>query len=110
MVVYKVFYKNFELKKGEFVGMLIERRKDLGGKIQLESGERRKDPTGMIQLESGMRWAKAAFGRMVKDEKTIFVVPNELKLGIHTKSIIEKGIFTKEEILGMGKLVEEETR
>lgn len=90
MVVYKVFYKNFELKKGEFLGMLIERRKDLRGKTQ---------------LESGMRWAKLAFGRMVKDEKTIFVVPNALKLGIHTKSIIEKGIFTKEEILGMGKLV-----
>jgi len=95
MVVYKVFYKNFELKKGEFVGMLIERRKDMGGKTQ---------------IESGMRWAKLAFGRMVKDEKTIFAVPNELKLGIHTKSIIEKGIFTKGEILGMGKLVDQELK
>jgi len=90
MVVYKVFCKNFELKTGEFVGMLIERRKDLRGKTQ---------------LESGTRWAKVAFGCMVKDEKTIFVVPHELKLGIHTKSLIEKGIFTKEEILGMGKPV-----
>ncbi len=88
MVVYKVFYKNFELKKGEFVGMLIERRKDLRGKTQ---------------LESGMRWAKVAFGCMVKDEKTIFVVPTELTFGIRTKSIIEKGVFTKDEILGMGK-------
>jgi len=88
MVVYKVFYKNFELKKGEFLGMLIERRKDLRGRTQ---------------LESGTRWAKVAFGRMVKDGKTIFVVPNVLKLGIRTKSIIEKAIFTKEEILGMGK-------
>ncbi len=95
MVVYKVFYKDFELKKGEFVGMLIERRKDLRGKTQ---------------LESGMRWAKLAFGRMVKDEGTIFVVPNELKLKIHTKSIIEKGIFTKEEILGMGKLVDQDLK
>ena len=86
MVVYKVFYKNFELKKGEFVGILIERRKDMRGKTQ---------------LESGMRWAKLAFGHMVKDEKTIFVVPKELKLAIHTKSIIEKGIFTKKEIVGM---------
>jgi len=90
MVVYKVFYKNFELKKGEFMGMLIERRKDMRGKTQ---------------IESAMRWAKLAFGRMVQNEKTIFVVPKELKLGIHNKSIIEKGIFTKEEILGMGKLV-----
>jgi hypothetical protein len=95
MVVYKVFYKNFELKKGEFVGMLIERRKDMRGKTQ---------------IESAMRWAKLAFGRMVKDEKTIFVVPKELKLGINTRSIIEKGIFTKEEILGMGKLVDQELK
>ena len=95
MVVYKVFYKNFKLKKGEFVGMLIERRKDMRGETQ---------------LESAMRWAKLAFGRMVKDEKTIFVVPKELKLGINTKSIIEKGIFAKEEILGMGKLVAQELK
>jgi hypothetical protein len=92
MEVYKVFYKNFEHKKGEFVGMLIERRKDLRGRTQ---------------IESGMRWAKAALGHMVKDEKTIFVVPNELKLGIYTKWIIEKGVFTKEEIIGMGELVDQ---
>jgi len=95
MVVYKVLYKNFELKKGEFVGMLIERRKDMRGKTQ---------------LESAVRWAKLAFGRMVKDENTIFVVPKELKLGINTKSIIEKGVFAKEEILGMGKLVDQELK
>ena len=95
MVVYKVFYKNFELKKGEFVGMLIERREDMRGNTQ---------------IQSAMRWAKLAFGRMVKDEKTIFVVPTELKLGIKTKSIIEKGIFTKDEILGMGKLVAQELK
>jgi hypothetical protein len=47
---------------------------------------------------------------MAKDEKTIFVVPNELKLGIHSKSIIEKGIFTKEEILGVGNLVDQELK
>ena len=95
MVVYKVFYKNFELRKGEFVGMLIERRKDMRGKTQ---------------LESAVRWAKLAFGRMVKDENTIFVVPKELKLGINTRSIIEKGVFAKEEILGMGKLVDQELK
>ena len=88
MVVYKVFSKNFELERGEFVGMLIERR---------------KDPRGKNQLESAMRWARVAFGRMLKDEKTLFVVPHELKLGIQTDSIIEKGVLTKEEILGMGK-------
>jgi len=95
MIIYKVFYKNFELKKGEFVGMLIERREDMRGNTQ---------------IQSAMRWAKLAFGRMVKDENTIFVVPTELKLGIKTKSIIEKGIFTKEEILGMGKPVAQELK
>ncbi len=95
MVVYKVFYKNFELKKGEFMGMLIERRKDLRGKSQ---------------IESAMRWARLAFGRMVKDDKTIFVVPNELKLRINTQWIIEKGIFTKEDLLGLAKLFDQEVK
>lgn len=87
-MVYKVFCMNFAVKKEEFVGMLIERR---------------KDPRGKDQLESAMRWASVAFGRMVKDEKTLFVVPHELKLEIQTGWVIEKGVFTKEEILGLGK-------
>jgi hypothetical protein len=95
MVVYKVFHKNFDLKKGEFVGLLIERRKDTRGETQ---------------IESAMKWAKLAFGHMAKDEKTIFVVPKDLKLGINSKSIIEKGVFTKEEILGMGKPVDQELK
>ena len=66
MLVYKVFHKNFELKKGEFIGMLIERRNDLRGRTQ---------------VESGLRWARSAFSHRGKDEKTIFVVPNEVKLG-----------------------------
>jgi hypothetical protein len=93
MVVYKIFYKNFKLKKGEFVGMLIERRKDMRGKTP---------------IESATKWAKLAFGHMVRDGEMIFVVPKELKLGINTESIIEKGIFTKEEIVGMGKQVDQE--
>jgi hypothetical protein len=95
MVVYKVFYKNFELKKGEFMGMLIERRKDLRGKTQ---------------IESGLRWARLTFGRMVKDERTIIVVPNELKLGSDTRWLIEKGVFTKEELLGMVQLINQEVK
>ena len=50
MLTYKVFYKNDELKKGEFMGMLVERRKDLRGKTQ---------------VESGLRWARLTFGRML---------------------------------------------
>jgi hypothetical protein len=70
MLVYKVFYKNYELRRGELMGMLIERRSDL---------------RGMTQVESGLRWAKLTFGHMVEDKKAIFVVPDELKLGIDTK-------------------------
>ena len=93
MIVYKVFYKDYKLKKGEFVGMLIERRKDL---------------RGVTQVESGLRWAKLTFGRMTKDEYAIFVVPKELKLGNYTQRLMEKGIFTREELPEIVKLVERE--
>jgi hypothetical protein len=89
MIVYKVFYKNYELKKGELMGVLIERRKDLRGRSQ---------------VESGLRWAKLTFGSIVKDNKTIFVVPNELKLKGETKWLVEKGVFSKEELQGVVKL------
>ncbi len=90
MLVYKVFYKNFELKRGEFMGMLIERRKDQRGKTH---------------VESGLRWARSAFHHIVKDEKTLFVVPNEVMLGYDSRWLMEKGVFTKEEFLAMVKLV-----
>mgnify|MGYP006266752511 CR=1 FL=1 len=70
MLVYKVFYKNYELRRGELMGMLVERRSDL---------------RGMTQVESGLRWAKLTFGHMVEDKKAIFVVPDDLKLGVDTK-------------------------
>jgi len=95
MLVYKVFQKNYELKRGEFMGMLIERRRDL---------------RGMTQVESGLRWAKLTFGRMVKDKKAIFVVPDELELGTDTKWLMEKGVLTKEELLGTVKLVGNEIK
>jgi hypothetical protein len=91
MIIYKVFYKDYELQKGDLVGMLIERRKDL---------------RGMRQVESGLRWAKLTFGRKVKDEKSIFVVPGDLNLGRDSKWLMEKGIFTKEELIGMFRLIE----
>ncbi len=67
--------------------------------------ERRKDLRGKTKIESGLRWAKLAFREKVKDEQAIFVVPYELKLDIQTKWIVKKGIFTKEEILSMGTLM-----
>jgi len=95
MITYRVFQKNYDLKKGEFVGMLIERRKDL---------------RGMRPVESGLRWAKLTFGPMVKDKKAIFVIPNELKPRSDMNWLMEKGIFTKEELQGVVKLIEQEMK
>jgi hypothetical protein len=64
MITYKVFYKNYKLKKGQLMGILVERRKHL---------------RGQSLLESGLKWAKSMFGREVRDKHAIFVVPHELK-------------------------------
>jgi hypothetical protein len=63
-IAYKVLYKNQRLKKGELMGVLVERRKDLRGKSR---------------LDSGLKWAKSMFGQTVKNKHMIFVVPDELK-------------------------------
>jgi hypothetical protein len=63
-ITYKVLYKNHKLKKGELMGTLVERRKDLRGKSL---------------LESGLSWAKSMFGQTVENKHMIFVVPDELK-------------------------------
>ena len=78
MTVYKVFYKDYVLKKGEFVGTLVERRKALRGKTK---------------VETGLRWAKLTFGHLVEDEHRIFIVPHELNLMSNTKSFMEKGVY-----------------
>ncbi len=95
MVVYKVFYKSYELRKGESIGILIERRKDLRGKTR---------------LESGLRWARFSFSDSVKDRQAIFVVPNELQLGSDPQWMIERGVFSKEELLRMMDLDDQETK
>ncbi len=64
MIVYKVFCKNAELKKDDLIGVLAERRKDLRGKTQ---------------FESGLKWARFFFIGLIKDRQAIFVVPNELE-------------------------------
>lgn len=88
MIAYKVFYKNYHLKKGGLMGGLAERRKNLK--------ERNK-------VESGLKWAKLMFGHMVKDKYAIFVVPHELRFGDETEWLVEKGTFTREELHGMDK-------
>jgi hypothetical protein len=65
MIVYKVFCKDDELKNDNLIGVLAERRKDLRGKTQ---------------FESGLRWARFFFTGLVKDRQTIFVVPNEFEV------------------------------
>jgi hypothetical protein len=92
MIIYKVFSKNYELKKGELMGMLIERR---------------KDPRGMTQIQSGMKWANVTFGRMVKEKRSMFIVPSELKLRSDTRWLVEKGVFTREELFGISKLMDQ---
>ena len=63
-ITYKVLYKNPKLKKGDLMGVLVERRNDLRGKSR---------------LESGLNWAKSMFGQTVESKHKIFVVPDELK-------------------------------
>lgn len=65
MIVYKVFCKDDNLEKDNLIGVLTERRKDLRGETQ---------------FESGLRWARFFFAGLVKDRQSIFVVPNELEV------------------------------
>jgi hypothetical protein len=87
-VVYKVFYKNYDLKKGELMGVLIERRKNLRGRSL---------------IESGLRWAKLTFGNSVKNKQMIFVVPEEMDLGTDALMFLGKGILTNREFLELIK-------
>jgi hypothetical protein len=47
---------------------------------------------------------------MVKDDKAIIVVPNEVNLGNDIKRLMEKAVFTKEELPEMVKLVDQEMK
>ncbi len=98
MIIYKVFCKNYGLKKGELLGMLIERRRDL---------------RGLTQIESGLRWAKFTFSHMVKDKNEMFVVPNELGIKNDARQPVRKGVYTREElptITGLLNMKAEEQR
>jgi hypothetical protein len=95
MMVYVVFCKDYEHKKGELMGVLVERRKDMRGKTQ---------------LESGLRWARLAFGHLVKDKKDIFVFPKEMKIGEEKNLLVEKGLFTKEEFLEVIKMIDQDMK
>ena len=83
MIVYKVLCKNYELKQGQLMGALAERRRDLRGKSR---------------VESGLKWAKLVFGQMVRDRQAIFVIPHELNLEENTNTPVEKMEFNKESL------------
>jgi len=93
MMVYEVFCKDYEHRKGEILGMLVERR---------------KDTRGQTQWQSGAKWARQVFGHLVKDKKDIFVYPREIEINDDKGLLAEKGIFSKEEFLEVMKMIDQE--
>ncbi len=93
MIVYVVFCKDYEHRKCELIGMLVERRNDM---------------RGQTQLESGTKWARQAFGYLVKDKKDIFIYQREMKAVDGEGWLQRKGIFTKEEFLEVMKMIDQE--
>ena len=95
MIVYVVFCKDYEHRKGELMGMLVERR---------------SDTRGQTQWESVVKWARQAFGHLVKDRKDIFVFPKEMEINDDKGLLVEKGIFSKEEFLEVTKMIDREMK
>jgi len=95
MIIYKVFCKNYELKQGELMGVLAERRKGLRGKTR---------------VESGLKWAKLVFGQMGRDKQAIFVIPYEVNLKDNIIMPAKKTVFTKQEYFGMMRGLNQELR
>ena len=95
MIVYEVFCKDYKHRKGELMGMLVERRKDM---------------RGQNRLASGTKWAWEAFGHLVKDKKDIFVFPKEMEIDDDKGLLVEKGIFSKEEFLKVEKKISQEMK
>jgi hypothetical protein len=95
MIVYVVFCKDYEHRKGELMGMLVERRRDTRGETR---------------WESGVKWARQAFGHLVKDKKDIFVYPKEIEIMNDKGFLVDKGIFSKEEFLEVMKKIDQEMK
>jgi uncharacterized protein YqgQ len=95
MVVYVVFCKDYGRRKGELMGMLVERRKEM---------------RGQTQWETGVKWARLAFGHLVKDKKDIFVFPKEMEINNDKGLLVEKGIFGKEEYLKIMNIIDREMK
>lgn len=82
MTVYMVYYKDFKTRKGNLLGVLVERRGAL---------------RGQTEYESGLKWGVFTFGRSVKDKASIFVVPKRLEARNVPRDLIEKGMFSCQE-------------
>ena len=96
MIVYVVFCKDYEHKRGDLMGMLVERRKDTRGESQ---------------WGSGVKWARQAFGHLVKDKKDIYVFPKEMEMNNDDERLlVEKGILTKEEFLELQRKIGQEMK
>jgi hypothetical protein len=93
MIVYVVFCKDYEHRRGELMGMLVERRMDTRGETQ---------------WESGTKWARQAFGHLVKNKRDIFVFPKEMEIDDDKALLVEKGIYSKEEFLEVMKTIDQE--
>jgi hypothetical protein len=63
MVIYKVYCKDYQRRRCQFIGCLPERRMSL---------------RGMTPLETALRWARATFFHLPKDTRLILVVPKEM--------------------------------
>ena len=94
MIVYVVFCKDYEHRKAELMGMLVERRQDM---------------RGQTQWTSGAKWARQAFGHLVKDKKDIYIFPKEMEINYDDERLlVEKGILTKEEFLELQRKIGQE--
>jgi hypothetical protein len=65
---------------------------------------------GQTQWESGLKWARLAFGHLVKDKKDIFVFPKEMEINDDKGLLVEKGIFSKEEFFEVTNMIDREMK
>jgi general secretion pathway protein A len=86
MIIYKVYSKDYALRKGRLLGVLSERRSDLRGETY---------------FESGLRWARLTFGHSLKDRQSLFVVPQGLEEECMAKGPPESERDSGRDLVGM---------
>jgi general secretion pathway protein A len=86
MIIYKVYSKDYALRKGRLLGVLSERRSNLRGESY---------------FESGLRWARLTFGHSLKDRQSLFVVPQGLEEEGVANGHPESEMVTARDFVGM---------